>query len=65
VGRVFMMAVVIDLIYQAFVFRGLRPLQAVFVGVLLGVLPYIVLRGPINRVFRILQRNHSTERRVA
>ena len=66
VGRVFTMAVVIDLIYQAFVLRGLRPLQAVFVGVLLGVLPYIVLRGPINRIARIiLQRKNSTRRRVA
>jgi hypothetical protein len=65
VGRVFMMAVVIDLIYQAFVLRGLRPLQAVFVGVLLGVLPYVVLRGPINRVARILLRKYSTKRRVA
>src|SRR5215471_16655196 len=66
VGRIFMMAVVIDLIYQAFVLRGLRPLQAVFVGVLLGVLPYVVLRGPVNRVAsRILQRKTSTKRRAA
>src|SRR5215467_11187181 len=60
VGRVFMMAVLIDLIYQAFVLRGVRPLQAVFVGVLLGVLPYVVLAGPINRVARkIIQRKYS------
>jgi hypothetical protein len=66
VGRVFIMAVVIDLIYQAFVLRGLRPLQAVFVGLLLGVLPYIVLRGPVNRVASImLQKKHPTNRRVA
>src|SRR5215831_18125315 len=31
VGRVFTMAVVIDLIYQALELGGLRPLQAVFV----------------------------------
>ena len=66
VGRVFIMAVVVDLIYQAFVLRGIRPLQAAFVGVLLGVLPYIVLRGPINRIAAIiLQRRHSSKRRVA
>ena len=65
VGRVFMMAVVIDLIYQAFVLRGLRPLQAVFVGVLLGVLPYVVLSGPVKRVATILHRKHSTQRHVA
>ena len=65
VGRVFLMAVVIDLIYQAFVLRGLRPLQAVFVGALLAVLPYVVLRGPVNRVARNLQKKHSAKRRVA
>ena len=59
VGRIFMMAVAIDLIYQAFVFRGLRPLQALFIGLVLGVLPYVLLRGPVNRVARILQRKHS------
>jgi hypothetical protein len=65
-GRVFTMAVVIDLIYQALELGGLRPLQAIFVGVLLGVLPYVVLQGPINRVASIiLQRKHSTKRRVA
>jgi hypothetical protein len=51
-----MMAVVIDLIYQAIELRGLRPVQAVFVGVLLGVLPYVVLCGLINRVARIQQK---------
>jgi len=66
VGRVFIMAVVVDLIYQAFVLRGIRPLQAAFVGALLGVLPYIALRGPINRVATIiLHRKNSTKRRVA
>src|SRR5690242_7949657 len=39
ISRVFVMAVVIDVIYGAFVLKGVRPLQAVFVGILLGVLP--------------------------
>jgi hypothetical protein len=66
VGRVFMAAVVIDLLYEAFVLRGVRPLQAVFVGALLGVLPYVVLRGLVSRVARIiLHRKQSTKRRVA
>jgi hypothetical protein len=66
VGKVFIMAIAIDVIYEAFVLGGIRPLQAVFVGVLLGVLPYIVLRGLVNRVARlILQRKRSTKRRVA
>jgi hypothetical protein len=66
VGRVFAMAVVIDLVYEALVLRGLRPLQALFVGALLGVLPYVILRGPVHRIAKIiLERRHSTKRRVA
>jgi hypothetical protein len=66
VGRIFMMAVAIDLIYQAFVFRALRPLQALFIGLVLGVLPYVILRGPINRVARkILQRKNSAKQPAA
>jgi hypothetical protein len=34
--------------------------------VLLGVLPYVFLRGPFNRLARIvLRRKHSTKQRVA
>lgn len=66
VGRLFIMAVAIDLIYQGIQLGGLRPLQAVFVGVLLGLLPYLVLSGPANRIANgILKRKHSTKRRVA
>jgi hypothetical protein len=66
IGRVFMMAVVIDLIYQALEFGGIRPLQAIFVGLLLGVLPYLVLSGPANRAARsFLQTKRSIKRRAA
>ena len=54
-GRVFLMAIVIDLVYQMFVLRGFRPVQGVFVGVLLALLPYLVLRGPINRIASLMK----------
>lgn len=52
IGRVFAFAVVMDLIYQAVVLRGFRPVQALTVAFLLAVVPYALLRGPINRVAR-------------
>jgi len=50
IGRIFAMAIVMDLIYQLAVLHGLRPLQTMVVAVLLAIVPYLVFRGPANRV---------------
>ena len=49
VGKIFVMAMAIDVLYQLIVLHGFRPLQTVTVAALLAILPYIVLRGPANR----------------
>ncbi len=51
-GRIFLLAVAIDLVYQAAVLRAFRPGEAAIVGVLLGIVPYAVVRGATNRVAR-------------
>jgi hypothetical protein len=56
VARVFVFAVVMDLIYQLIVLRWFYPLQALIVALVLAFLPYILLRGPVNRVARFLKR---------
>jgi len=43
---------VIDLVYQRVFLRAFHPEQAVTVAVLLAIVPYLVFRGPINRLFR-------------
>jgi hypothetical protein len=58
-GGVFIMAIVIDLVYQTVVLRGFRPVQAVFVGVLLALLPYLILRGPVNRIANLMNKRES------
>ena len=45
VGKVFIIAVVIDCIYQVIVFRWLYPAQALIVAVILAILPYLIVRG--------------------
>ena len=52
VSKVFLMATVIDLIYQYVVTRGLRLREALVMAFLLAILPYLVLRGSVNRVAR-------------
>lgn len=57
VAKVFTLAVVIDLIYQVVVFGWIYPLEALIVAVLLAFVPYLLVRGPVNRIARgILRR---------
>jgi hypothetical protein len=52
VGRVFLFAFLLDTIYQLAVLRGLRPFEGVIVATFLALVPYIVFRGPANRIAR-------------
>ena len=52
VGKVFIFAVVLDVIYQVIVFHTVFPIQAFIVAVVLAIVPYVVLRGLTNRIAR-------------
>jgi hypothetical protein len=56
VSRVFALAIVVDLIYQVIVLRWFYPLEALIVAFVLAFLPYMLLRGPVNRIARFLKR---------
>ena len=50
IGKLFLVGVVLDLIYQLVVFHGIRPVQSLIVATVLAVLPYVVVRGLTNRI---------------
>ena len=50
VSKVFVIAVAIDVIYQVVVLRWVYPGEALFVALLLAFLPYLLVRGPVNRL---------------
>jgi len=52
VGRVFILALVLDIAYQIVVLRFVYPLEAIIVSFVLAVVPYLILRGPVNRLVR-------------
>ncbi len=52
IGRVFVLALVIDAIYQAIMLRWFYPLEALVTAVVLAILPYALLRGPAARIAR-------------
>lgn len=52
VGRVIVLGIVMDVAYQLIVLRWIYLGELVVMVVLLACLPYLLLRGPINRIAR-------------
>jgi hypothetical protein len=52
VSRVLILAVTLDLIYQLIVLRWVYPLELVFTASILAFVPYLLIRGPANRIAR-------------
>ena len=52
IGKVFVMAMIVDVLYQIIVHRWVYPGEVVFVALLLAIVPYLLIRGPLNRVLR-------------
>jgi hypothetical protein len=50
VTRVFVLAIVLDVAYQLIVFRWVYPLQSLLVAIVLAIVPYVLIRGPITRL---------------
>jgi hypothetical protein len=65
IGKVFILAIILDVIYQLIVFRWIYPVEALETAVILAVLPYSLLRGPVNRLARfwVSSPEESTVRR--
>ena len=52
IGKVFVAALVLDIVFQFIFFHGPRFRGgAIWAGIILALLPYILLRGPANRMF--------------
>ena len=55
----FLVAIVLDCIYQLITVRFIYPLELLFTAALLAFVPYVLLRGPFNRVARLFLNNSS------
>jgi hypothetical protein len=52
VARLFVVAVIIDMVYELIVFRWIYPGQALIVAAILAFPSYLLLRGPADRIAR-------------
>ncbi len=51
IGKVFIIAIILDLVFQYVAFKELRSVPGALVaGVIMAIVPYLLLRGPINRI---------------
>ncbi len=61
VGKVFVIAIVLDVVYQIIAIRWVYPVEALVVACVLAILPYLLVRGPVNRLFSGKQRRDDQD----
>jgi hypothetical protein len=52
VGKIFVLAVILDVIYSLKVIHWVYPGETLFVAFVLAIVPYLLLRGPIDRILK-------------
>jgi hypothetical protein len=55
--RVFILTIVIDAIYQFIVLRWFYPGEVLITAFILAFVPYLLIRGPVNRIARVWNRS--------
>jgi hypothetical protein len=59
VGKIFVIAVILDFIYQALVVRWIYPGETLVVATILALIPYLLVRGLVTRIARPAMRKAS------
>lgn len=65
VTNVLIFAIVLDAIYQIIELRWFYPGEAVIVALLLAFVPYLLIRGPANRIAKWWASRHSSTLKTA
>lgn len=55
-GTLFLIATILDAVYQVIVHQSVYIFELLFTATLLALVPYFVLRGPVNRLARLFSR---------
>ena len=60
VGKVFIIALIMDLVFQIIILKEIYPLEAFITAILLAFVPYFIFRGPVNRIINLIRKNKKT-----
>jgi hypothetical protein len=58
-AKVFTMAIVLDVVYQLIVNHWVYPLESLIVAFVLACVPYLLVRGPVNRIASAARRKRA------
>ncbi len=59
IAKVFVLAIVLDVVYQFIVRRFVYPGEAIVVAVILAIVPYVIVRGIVERIARAGEHPHA------
>ena len=62
IRKIFILAILLDFIYTLLVLRAFRPVQSLLIASTLAIVPYVVMRGPVNRIAKSLHPKGPTRR---
>jgi hypothetical protein len=75
IGRIFLIAMCLDMAFQLIVFKWIYPLEAILIAIGLAIFPYALVRGPTNRLSKTFlhsrknksksTKNDTTQNRAA
>jgi hypothetical protein len=60
-GKLFILASVLEMAFQIIALHWVYPLETLLVATVLAVVPYVLLRGPVNRIAR---RQHKAVKEI-
>jgi len=61
VGKLFLVAIVLDVVYQIIVLHWIYPVQTLIVATMLAIVPYLVFRGLTNRFVTLLHPDKPSD----
>ena len=65
VGKIFVIAAILDTVYQIIVLHAFYPGEMMIVAFVLAIVPYTLLRGPVNRLARWRKQRTPDVKRAA
>jgi hypothetical protein len=60
VGKIFVIAIALDIVYQMIVIRWVYPGETLVVAAALALVPYLIIRGAVTRIARLGKRPNET-----
>lgn len=57
VGKLFVIALLLDIIAQIIILKTVYPLEAIITAFILAFIPYVIFRGLINRLISLFKKD--------